>query len=184
MRLFVALYPPHEVASDLTEQLAAARDRHPNLKWVPAGQLHITLLFLGDVLEDVVTAVRDAFAEVCASAPASQMRVHGAQTFGRATLWAGVDADTPLLTSIHERLADAAVDQQLKTGKRSWQPHLTLARAPRSRAQGDDVRDALPLATGISSEPWNAGSAWLIQSELTDQGAQHYPVAELPFLGQ
>ena len=47
-RMFVAI----ELPAGLAGELAALDPRIPGLRWLPAGQLHLTLAFLGDVEEE------------------------------------------------------------------------------------------------------------------------------------
>src|SRR5204863_8122605 len=97
-RLFVAAVPP----APLRDQLAALSHRHshPGVRWLPAENLHVTVLFLGDVdderIEGLATSLRAAAAftdpfelEITHARPAPERRPR--------MLWALVAASEPLL---------------------------------------------------------------------------------------
>ena len=49
LRAFVALIPPAAVLAELATALRPVQTSHPDLRWTPAGQWHLTLAFLGEI---------------------------------------------------------------------------------------------------------------------------------------
>lgn len=173
----MACWPPRNVIDELESQLAEVKEEYRDLKWVKAGQLHVTLVFLGDVAEHDVDPVRGQMASACADTAQVRVRIGPANRFGRSTLWAGVDGDIAPLETLHHRLADIARAHGLAIPDHTWRPHLTLARAPR----GGDVRPAVPALAQLSSSPWPVQNAELVQSRARDSGAEYDTIAGLPF---
>ncbi|MFO0844501.1 MAG: RNA 2',3'-cyclic phosphodiesterase [Gemmataceae bacterium] len=87
---------------ELQETLARSADA---VKWVEGENLHVTLIFLGDVDERDVTDVCRAVSKVCAAVPAFSMSVEGVGTFGNPrrprTIWAGVGRGAAELVAMH-----------------------------------------------------------------------------------
>ena len=63
-RLFVAADVPEAMRSQLAEELESLRGSHPELRWSPRENWHVTLKFLGAVWPRMVDDVRSAVASV------------------------------------------------------------------------------------------------------------------------
>ncbi|MTI98244.1 MAG: RNA 2',3'-cyclic phosphodiesterase [Marinobacter adhaerens] len=127
-RIFFGL----ELPSDIKERLLEVRANVPGAKWQSAEQLHITLLFLGRVEENRLEAV-------VGSARAIQpkpfvLEVSGLRCFGQSrrprNLWAGVQPAAPV-AAIHEALGQRMEKHGFEAERRSFLPHITLARFKR-----------------------------------------------------
>ena len=104
MSLFVAIRPDEAAIEDLADALEPVR-RLPaaqSLRWQPAGQWHITLAFLGDADEAAADEVAERITGVGLVA-IRDVRLRGADCFGRQILWVGIGDDDARL-----RLAAAA----------------------------------------------------------------------------
>src|SRR5262245_36757674 len=95
---FIPIDPGKEIRArlvSLQETLARAETK---VKWVERENLHVTLLFLGEVDERDLPAVCKAVGEVAAQTLAFPMSVEKASCFGSPrrprTLWAGVGEGT------------------------------------------------------------------------------------------
>ncbi|SIO85441.1 RNA 2',3'-cyclic phosphodiesterase [Nocardiopsis sp. JB363] len=138
MRLFVALWPPPEVIDALEETVRRTRRHSPELRWTRSEEWHLTLLFLGEVVDERVPRLADALGECLHGRPAPDLTLDGWGTFPRnsgsaSVFWAGVGG--PLDGLVHD-LTTAARTNDVPVASRPFVPHLTLARArpPRSPA--------------------------------------------------
>jgi RNA 2',3'-cyclic 3'-phosphodiesterase len=152
LRLFLALWPPAEVAAALQAHAegwtwsAGARRTRPE-------RLHITLHFIGEVAAADVVPLQEAL-------PGSW---EGCElVLDRAEVWPGGIAvleatrvPQPLAT-LHEALADRLRARGLPVETRRFRPHVTFAR----KAQG-----SRPPAT-FSPLRWPAGPAYLLVQSL------------------
>ena len=175
MRLFLAIDLPAEV-----REFLAAMTRPPigGLKWVPTGQLHITLKFLGDVEADRVPALATALAQVpkpgslrLAAAGQLLLPEHGPVRI----LGLRVGSSFHGLNKLAEALESACEPLGFGREDRPFLGHITLARAksplPRSRFN-------FPLP-GME---WFASSFVLMESQLSSKGptyrvAERFPLA-------
>jgi 2'-5' RNA ligase len=186
MRLFIALEIPEPVRREVARRLAGVRDRLPHAKWVDPANLHLTLVFLGEVAEDRVPALAERLREAFAPFPQFPMRIRGAGTFppGRPAkvAWLGLDApdDLAALQAAATQAAAEAVGHEPE--EREYRAHVTLARcqAPWRRDAVDRFVAAFPGETG---PPFVVGHGVLMQSKLSPKGARYQAVAELPLLG-
>jgi 2'-5' RNA ligase len=118
-----------------------------DVKWVEPENLHLTLLFLGEVEDKTLPAVCRVVADVAAGRAPFEMSVEGAGAFPSArrpkTLWVGVGEGTQELVKLHDALEPPLLDLGCyRREERRYTPHLTLGRV---RGDGDD-RLAVALA--------------------------------------
>jgi RNA 2',3'-cyclic 3'-phosphodiesterase len=149
------------------------------VKWVEAENLHVTLLFLGEVDDRELYAVSKAVKEVAASEPPFPLRVSGVGAFPNARrpkiIWAGITEGADEL----QRLYTALEARMLELGcyrkeERGYTPHLTLG-----RAKGD--ADGLALAPELPKRmAWNGGRTTvdevLVFSSELERGGPVYTV--------
>ncbi len=170
MRVFVALELPHDFAADVTalaRQLGAVVDG----RFLPSGNRHLTLAFLGDVDQAGVVDATDALEAACAASSASvPLRSDGLGKFGRsrdATLWLGIAAQ-PELVDLAARLREELAARDVSFDDKPFRPHITLAR--RARIPEEPLPD---LAFPRDDE---AVRATLFKSTLDHNGATYQPL--------
>ena len=131
MRVFVAVFPPPELREEVL-----ARARHLSLRgrvrWSRPENVHLTLKFLGDVREEVLTGLCAAL-EVCERHVAFDVGLAGFGAFPSARraqiLWAGIGVGSDELRSLATDLDAALTPLGFEREKRPFTPHLTLGRA-------------------------------------------------------
>jgi RNA 2',3'-cyclic 3'-phosphodiesterase len=179
VRLFVAAYPSPEALvhfGSLVSTLAVGQPRGPgqSLRLVPPDRMHLTLVFLGDVPEDRLPAVKAAVATAVARwvggherrARQPHIRIGGGGRFGRGrftTLWAGLRGD---LAALGDLVAD--VRRELRAAKlpfdvKPFRPHVTLAR-PGDRLSDADLAADLHALCQYQGPEWPLGSIDLVES--------------------
>jgi RNA 2',3'-cyclic 3'-phosphodiesterase len=161
----------HDRTVALQQKLAEAG---VDVKWVEPENLHLTLLFLGEVEDRDLPAVCRSVAEVCARLPPFSMSVERTGCFPNPrrprTLWVGVGAGTQELVALHDALEPPLLELGCyRREDRPYTPHLTLG-----RVKGD--RPAEPLAAALAKHAgWQGGpthvrEVLVMSSELTPKG--------------
>ena len=171
MRLFTALVVPASIAAALHGSAPSAAS---GVRPVPAGQMHVTLQFIGDA---DVAAVRTALAKVrCRPLPVSVRGVGRFDLAGGGTiLWAGVDA-SQALAELHAACARALAAIGIASERRRFRPHVTVARL------------AATAAASVAVEHRRAGAGrhygdflaeeFVLFDSVTRAGHGHYDVVE------
>jgi 2'-5' RNA ligase len=168
VRLFVALALPESVREEVGRRVAAERRRLPAARWTPPENLHLTLVFLGEVDEDGAARLAEALAPALAPHPPLTLRLAGAGCYppppprGKArpakVAWVGVEVEEGverLVALQAEAVAAARRAVDVPDESRPFSPHLTLAR-PRETWR----EEAIATFTSIFSPP--AGGAFVV----------------------
>lgn len=131
MRLFIAINFSGEVKQKLVEIQEGFRINSLRGNFSTYENLHLTLVFLGEVAGNRIAAVRKAMDN--AEFSPFRLNIRGVGSFSRDggdILWAGIDADRNL-TGLQSRLCSQIALTGFEVEKRSFKPHLTLAREVR-----------------------------------------------------
>jgi 2'-5' RNA ligase len=148
-----------------------------DVKWVEPDNLHVTLLFLGEVSDRDMPDVCRVVAEASAKQPVFRMSVERAGCFPNPrrprVLWVGVGEGTQELCALHDRLEPPLLELGCyRREERQYTPHITLGRVKSDRPT-DKLAAALAKRAG-----WNGGAltvreVQVMSSELTPQGPQY-----------
>ena len=184
LRTFVAVPLERAVRSRLVALQEALARAAGDVKWVEPENLHVTLLFLGEVDEREVAGVCRAAGEACAGVAPFPMSVERVGWFGSArrprTVWAGVGTGAQEVVALH----DAVEAPLLELGcyrreERQYTPHVTLGRVKSDRPN-DRLAQALAKEAG-----WRGGEAvvrevLVMSSQLTPRGPVYSVLSTAP----
>lgn len=185
MRLFIAIEISPDVWAALASLLKEFRAIAPQVKWVRAENMHITLKFLGETDNSKLTAVQTTLSAIRSSQPVT-LDFRGLGFFPNEkrakVFWAG------LKTSANLPSLAAEIDQAMhKLGvpleDRPFTPHLTLA-----RFQPPGLPPKLAAAAKESASrdfgSLVAHEFHLIESKLKPAGAEYTTVQSFPFVAE
>ena len=158
----------------MQEKLADASE---DVKWVEPENLHVTLLFLGEVVDREVAAICAVTANCAAEVPVFELTVERAGCFGNPrrprTLWVGVGDGTAELTTLHDALEPPLLELGCyRREDRHYTPHITLG-----RVRGEQPNDQLAAALARESA-WDGGrqlvrEILVMSSELNRDGTAY-----------
>ncbi|MFW5642021.1 MAG: RNA 2',3'-cyclic phosphodiesterase [Roseicyclus sp.] len=176
MRAFLALPVPEPALTALVVVQAGL----PIGRAVPEENLHLTLVFLGEVSE---TALAD-LGEILSTTPLPQAELPfaGLGTFAeieRGLIFAAVEP-APALVALQAKAARAARAAGLDLPRRRFRPHVTLTRANRQPKGPARDRMAAALGTQVDIPAVTATEVVLYRSILAPGGARHDALAHYP----
>jgi RNA 2',3'-cyclic 3'-phosphodiesterase len=179
VRLFVAAIPSPALAQRLAD--AAAEVAPPELRPTPAGNVHLTVHFLGNVDPDAVPGLTTALAAACVHHAPIDLPVDAIAPGppGRPRMLWGTSEATPAYDALVNAVAAAAAPHAPDARPtRRGTPHVTLARL-RGRARLRDWPEPIPLTdTRIALT-----ELALVRSELGPHGPRYTTLATLPLAG-
>jgi len=168
LRLFVGLALPEPLRLSLSLLCGGV----PGARWVDAGNLHITVRFIGEVDEGMASDIDAALLQV--KAPRFTVALAGTGTFGTGraprTLWVGVEKN-PALHHLHDRVESALMRLGLPPEPRRYAPHITLARLKPPGLSLSHLQDFLGRHALYRAPPFPVEQFSLVASYPTKSGA-------------
>ena len=145
MRLFIAIPLPKNILRTAFAAEQELQKASTSGRFVPEGNHHITVRFLGE--SDALADIADAMHEAVKDARPFLLRLGKVGHFthsGTKTCYIGVEGETDEYFRIFETLEAALFEYGFAGGKVRFTPHITLARAV--ELSGDISRVRVPNA--------------------------------------
>lgn len=179
LRLFFALWPPTEAASELGRVAGEAASRYGGRPIRPAA-IHLTLAFLGEVPESSLPVLKAAAQTVRAN-PFELVFDRLGYWPRNHLLWAGCEASPAALDGLYRglQLALAGAGFCGDHESRRFKPHITLVRNVSRNRCPDRMTDTLP----IDPLGWPCSQFVLVRSQLSAEGSSYQIVGEFPLAG-
>jgi 2'-5' RNA ligase len=187
MRVFVALAPSPLFLDSLEDTLVSVRAAHPEFRWLPRENLHITLAFLGDIdsfgIELLNRVTAESAAPVKPIAASTGKLLMFPQRPPANALALGINEGRERVSSLasffEQNLFRAAQEERYpfrRQEKRPFVPHITVARKGKSNIVIlPEEKNAPFRAEGVFE------SITVFQSELCKGGAVYTPLFEYQF---
>jgi 2'-5' RNA ligase len=165
----------------LQEDLAQASG---GVKWVEPENLHVTLLFLGEVDERDVPSVCRAVADTCAGLDSFRMSVEGVGCFGDRrrprTIWVGIRAGKDELIALHDALERPLLELGCyRREERLYTPHITLGRG-KSNQPSNRLAGELDRQIGWRGGECEVSDVVVLSSELRPEGPVYTVLSRAP----
>lgn len=182
MRLFIAIDLDEAARAAIAEEQrrlkAAIGSTRATVKWVRPEQMHLTVVFLGEVADARVPSIVEAIGQPLIQPP-FELAFGGVGVFPARgapnVLWIGAAAGEAETIAVQRRLADRVAPLGIPIERREFHPHLTLARLKDSRP-GDRAAVLSERGRDIVATT-RVDHATLYQSRLSSQGATYAPLA-------
>ena len=178
IRSFIAFELPEEVKTGLKQIQDRLKSGDPSIaKWVDPQSIHLTLKFLGYVDSNKVTDIVQAMRNAVVTVSCFELKINGLGCFPSParvqTIWVGLIGDLQKLQVLQNNLETYVAPLGFPTEKRTFTPHLTLARVRESAMPIQ--RQALGGLIGTTkielNLPIEVNHISLMKSRLTPSGA-------------
>lgn len=171
MRCFAALELPSPVLNHLIKVSGPLRDRY-DIRWVARDQLHMTLMFAGELPDENVDALLDVIDEI--ELPPISLRLDAFGAFPPKgmprVVWAGFGGEIEPLTALQQGLAERAEPLGIAPEKRGFTPHVTLGRVQGQFGLLALIDQMGELSEELNPKPFSPTALTLYQSILTPRG--------------
>jgi 2'-5' RNA ligase len=174
LRTFIAV----QLDPGLRDRCVGLQDRlartGTDVKWVEQENIHVSLLFLGEVADRDVHDICRAVGDCCASQDAFALTLAGVGCFPNPrrprVVWVGVSDGAAELTGLHEALEPPLLDLGCyRREERQYTPHVTLGRV-KSDPPTDKLATALARQTDWQGGTMEVREVHVLSSELTPKG--------------
>ncbi len=179
MRLFIAIELSEAVKAALKAVQDSLGEFTREVRWARPEQIHLTLKFLGEVLDDQVEAVCAAAASVAGQTPPFEITLEACGCFpprGAVRIVHCAVADRPhTLPKCNELCEGLYADLGFEREARPFRPHLTIGRV-REDHTGGRLRAAVER-TSCAAASQAVERLCVVQSVLDPTGARYSNVA-------
>jgi len=162
------------------ERLRRACEGGSPMRWIAPDQMHLTLVFIGQVDDERGAGMREAFGQRV-DLPAFDLWFGGVGAFpshgAPRALWIGTLDGRSELIALQGELAARAAHLGAVLEQRPFSPHLTIARWKTSRPS--DRRRALADAGGEPLARVRIDHATLYRSQLSSAGSTYTALARI-----
>jgi RNA 2',3'-cyclic 3'-phosphodiesterase len=181
VRCFVALDLPAAVQNHLAAISRPLRDRY-DIRWVPAEQLHLTLVFAGELDDEAAGDLVGIVEEL--ELPPMQLQLARLGHFPPRgiprVVWAGLDGDAAAVTALHDELSAKASHLGIEREKRGFTPHVTLGRVKSEFGALKLIDDLHQLGDELKRKPFAPTDLVVYQSLLRPSGPEHRAILRRP----
>ncbi|MFP3867027.1 MAG: RNA 2',3'-cyclic phosphodiesterase [Desulfobacteraceae bacterium] len=179
IRAFLAIDLPGSLQKGLTQVQEQLKKSGADVRWVPVGNIHLTLKFFGSINETEAAAIGAAAQEIAQEYTPFDLQVAGAGAFpsikSPRVIWLGITGQTEILAHLFNRLEQSFATLGYLPESRKFNPHLTLGRvrSPKGREKLTSMFGELTLPI---FPVFQVKKLTLFRSNLTPHGAVYCPV--------
>jgi 2'-5' RNA ligase len=186
IRAFLAIDLPASLRPVLSWAQDELKKSGADVKWVPVGNIHITLKFFGNITDVQVADISERVTSIAAGQEPFSLTVMNAGAFpspkNPRVVWLGVGGDLDIMRDFHRRLETAFATLGFPPEDRPFSPHLTLGRV-KSASGRATLTQCLVRLPSPDCAPFPVSKIVLFRSNLTPQGATYLPLKVIPLGG-
>jgi RNA 2',3'-cyclic 3'-phosphodiesterase len=197
IRSFLAFELPPDIKRTVTLISEDARRSKLNVRWVKVDNIHLTVVFMGNVREDDVPSIKEAIKTVCIESGPFDISLKGVGVFPNARrpriIWLGLDGEIERIASLRDGLQKQLRAFGIKEEERMFRPHLTLGRFRKPNRGDPRLDDIIARYKDHAGPVCRLEELIMFKSELKPGGAEYSrlgswrlsknPGAEDPVLG-
>ncbi len=182
LRCFIAIEIPETIKKDIGSIVEISKKREADVRWVENKNIHLTLKFLGNTPEELLSPLYESLQNVALSYKPLYIRICKTGVFPNKkyprVIWVGIE-DSEILKRLQRDIEDSITLLGFQKEERAFHPHLTIARV-RSQKKIESLMTELDNYKEKDFGVFEVNSIKLIRSELKPTGAQYYCIYEIP----
>jgi len=175
IRSFLAFELPQDIKGVIREVSQAGRELPLDLRWIKSDNIHLTIVFMGNVPEDSVPPIGEAVKGVCARFDPFDVNPRGLGFFGSRrhprVLWIGLESDIRRMGHFRDALQKKLKPFGIKTEKRPFRPHLTLGRFRKGAHPWPHLDHMISEYSDLKGQSCSLEELVLFKSDLKQGGA-------------
>ena len=174
IRTFIALELPQPLKSELGSVVNRySKTTPPYVNWVKPENLHLTLLFIGDVQPQEIRIIDEVLAKQLEGFPSFIFRPEGLEFFPSLQphlLWLKLSSENEDIFKLNRRLLKELSSCGIEADKKAMKLHITLARLKSSL---NPALEREIMSRNIKHEPLYFDCLCLFKSQLFPEGPQY-----------
>jgi 2'-5' RNA ligase len=183
LRTFVAVDLGREIRQRIVALQEELARTGTEVKWVEPENLHVTLLFLGEVEDREIPQVCRIVADGAQQQPAFLMSIESVGCFPNVrrprVVWVGVGEGAQPLIALHDALEIPLQELGYRREERRYTPHVTLGRVKSDRSTAA-LASALERKAVWKGGEITVGEILVMSSKLSPQGPRYNVLSRAP----
>ena len=174
-----------EIISSISEDIK----RFPlDVRWVNASNIHLTMVFMGNVLSEHLEGIDGEVSRVCKRYGPFNVSLKSIGVFSNKrnprVMWIGIEGDIERMSYFRNALQKKLKPFGVKEEKRRFNPHLTLGRFRKFSGPSGYLDDLLSKYHDLVSSAYTLEELILFKSDLSPKGAVYTKLNTWPLLGK
>jgi RNA 2',3'-cyclic 3'-phosphodiesterase len=175
IRSFLAFELPPDIMGVISHTSGEMKDTPLNVRWVKPGNIHLTMVFMGNMPRERLKPIDQAAADVCRRYGPFKVFLDGTGVFGSRrnprVLWAALNGDLERMSRFRDELQKDLEPFGIKQERRRFKPHLTFGRFRKGARTGSDLDELLSRYQDLTSPACAVNELVLFKSDLRPGGA-------------
>ena len=184
IRSFLAFELPFDIKEQIRTVSEELQRSTLPVRWVKVQNIHLTIVFLGSVDEELMNGIKEKVDGVMGDHAAIKIRLHTIGVFPHfrrpRVLWVGLNGETEKLALLRNALQAELKVLDFKPEKRPYRPHLTLGRFKGSAVNDEELKGILDRYHDITSDFHYLNELTLFKSDLKPGGPVYTKMAAWP----
>ena len=187
IRSFLAFELPADIKRVITEVSRAGRELPLDLRWVKRDNIHLTVVFMGNVPEEKIQSIGESVKKVCTGTDPFDVSPGSLGFFGNRrhprVLWIGLNGEVNRMGRFRDALQKCLKPYGIKTERRPFKPHLTLGRFKKGARPWPHLDQMIWEYADIKGRVCSLGDLVLFKSDLTSGEAVYTKLDTWPLGG-
>ncbi|NNG07337.1 MAG: RNA 2',3'-cyclic phosphodiesterase [Desulfobacteraceae bacterium] len=187
IRSFLAFELPLEIKNIVARVSGELRQSTLNARWVKVDNIHLTLVFMGNIETEDIPAMGKGVQDVCQTHSPFDISLKGVGCFPNKhkprVVWLGLDGDLEQMSTFRDALQKHLASFGIEEEKRKFKPHLTLGRFRKPKKMDVQQDQALSKHEDVSSSVCSLEELILFKSDLKPTGAVYTKLEAWPLTG-
>lgn len=181
MRSFIAIELTEKARREIVAKTAEFRSKgskRAGVTWVKPENLHVTLVFLGDIEEKQISLVVVLLLEILSTVKPFELRIGRPADLGGRVLVVEIDDPQQALVTIVKRIRESCKSIGITTETRKFRPHVTIARIRGHKSADRLIKEN--NRTVFDPVSFTVKEAVLFKSCFGSNGVSYLPLARIP----
>jgi len=188
IRSFLAFELPVDIKKIIMGISEDVRQLSLGVRWVNVTNIHLTIVFMGNVQEEQIKPIQGIVKDVCQGYGPFSIGIKGLGLFGSRrnprVLWIGLDGAIDRMGYFRDDLQKKLKRFGIKEEKRRFKPHLTLGRFRKGARTRTHLNDLLSKYHDLTSPECTIKELVLFKSDLKPGGAVYSKLNGWPLIGK
>lgn len=183
LRCFIAIEMPESQKKSIKNIIDILMKSGADVKWVSSENIHITLKFLGQTDESLITSIKETLYKKLLPYNPFYIKISDVGCFPDVrrprVIWVGIE-ESSTLKNLQKEIDNEIVKFGYSIEKRDFSPHLTIGRVRSQKGIAKMIKILDEFST-FSFGNIEIKNITLMKSELKPVGAKYHALAEIPF---